>query len=207
MKHRVEATGKQTNHHCIYLVCAGLVFTVIATAVVQTNDGDDRTRKERSRVYAAAVYAVALLLWPAVIEKTVGFSRITEHPWLLGSGFVWAALLMAWELTGNMDETRSGDAARHKSAETKSFAGVVIGAAWAVGTLLGALRKSGDQSVEGSKILLLSLVLCIAFVVPLNTDTGDARTTSAVVLRSAQRSALHYSVGLFIVGIGLSVVR
>jgi len=84
---------------------------------------------------------------------------------------------------------------------------VVIGAAWAVGTLLGALRKSGDQSVEGSKILLLSLVLCIAFVVPLNTDTGDARTTSAVVLRSAQRSALHYSVGLFIVGIGLSVVR
>lgn len=203
----MEATGNTPNHHCIYLVCAGLVFTVVAAAVVQTKDGDDRTRKERSRVHAAAVYAIALLLWPVVLEKTVGFSRITEHPWLLGSGFVWAALLMAWELTSNMDETRSGDAARHKSAETKSFAGVVIGAAWAVGTLLGALRKSGDQSVEGSKILLLSLVLCIAFIVPLNTDSADARSTSAVVLRASQRSALHYSVGLFIVGIGLSVIQ
>ena len=153
----MEATGNTPNHHCIYLVCAGLVFTVVAAAVVQTKDGDDRTRKERSRVHAAAVYAIALLLWPVVLEKTVGFSRITEHPWLLGSGFVWAALLMAWELTSNMDETRSGDAARHKSAETKSFAGVVIGAAWAVGTLLGALRKSGDQSVEAVSYTHLTL--------------------------------------------------
>lgn len=191
---------------CIHIVSGVLVVIVLIVSAIQTRTGDDRTRKERSRVHSAAVYACALLLWPVLMEHLVGFSKVAMHPMLLGFGFLWTAALLLWELTTNMDETRSGDAARQRSAETKNYAGVIIGAAWAVGTLLGALRKDGTQSTEGSKILLLSLVLCIAFIVPLNTDAGDARITSAVVLRSSQRSALHWSVGLFITGIGLSIV-
>ena len=202
-----SSSSNNSTHNQIYIVSGALVVGVIITAIVQTRLGDDRTRKERSRVHSAAVYTTALLLWPIIIEKVVGFSRISAHPYVLGFGFVWAALLIAWELTNNMDETRSGAEARARSAETKNYAGVIIGAAWAVGTLLGAFKPAdAGQSAEGSKVLLLSLILCIAFIVPLNTDSGDARTTSAVVLRSAQRSALHFSVGLFITGIGLSIV-
>jgi len=190
---------------CIRIVSVTLAVVIILASVVQTRTGDDRTRKERSRIHSAAVYACALLLWPVVIDHLVGFPRMVQHPALLGFGFVWASALLLYELTTNMDETRSGSAARQRSAETKNYAGVIIGAAWAVGTLLGALRTDGKQSAEGSKVLLLSLVLCIAFIVPLNTDAADARATSAVILRSSQRSALHYSVGLFITGIGLSI--
>ena len=204
----MEKTQKTIDGHiCIYIVSAALVAVILVVTAIQTRQGDDRMRKERSRIHSAAVYAIALLLWPVVMEKLVGFSRIAKQPLLLGFGFLWAAALLAWELTTNMDETHSGNAARQRSAETKNYAGVIIGAAWAVGTLLGALRTDGKQSVEGSQILLLSLVLCIAFIVPLNTDSTDARTTSAVVLRSSQRSALHYSVGLFITGIGLSIAH
>mgnify|MGYP002879953715 CR=1 FL=1 len=88
--------------------------------------------------------------------------------------------------------------------ETKQWASIIIGAAWAVGTLLSVIRTSGGQSIQGSKILLASLVLCIAFIVPLSSEGVDARTASSVTLRSAQRAALHYSVGLFIIGISVS---
>lgn len=200
----MTSANRKLPHVCVGAVTAGLIVIVIAAAAVQTKSGDDRMRKERSRIHSAAVYATALLAWPLAVERIVGFSRISEHPVLLGSGFAWGAALIAWEMTGNMDETLGAAEARQRSAETKNFASVVIGAAWAVGTLVSALRTGGGQSAEGSKVLLLSLILCIAFIVPLTSEAGDVRDTSSVVLRSAQRSALHYSVGLFIMGVGLS---
>lgn len=182
----------------------GLILAIAVATVIQVNTSkDDRTRKERSRLYASAVFASALLLWPIVIERAVGWNTISNHV-SLALGFAWTGMLLFWEMTGNMDESGSDGVSRQKAAETKQWASIIIGAAWAVGTLLSVIRSGGSQSVLGSKILLSSLVLCIAFIVPLSSEGSDSRTASSVALRSAQRSALHYSVGLFIVGITVS---
>jgi len=185
-------------------ISLGIVAVIaVVTFLASNTSKDDRTRKERSRIYAAAVFASALLLWPVAVGEATSWDKLSTDGSLI-FGFVWTVVLLLWELTANMDETGSDMLSRQRASETKQWASVVIGAAWAVGTLLNVIRPDASQSAQGSKILLASLVLCIAFIVPLSSEGTDVRTASSVTLRSAQRSALHYSVGLFIIGISVS---
>ena len=192
------------SHGSLGKISVALIALVAVTTLTSVRTSkDDRTRKERSRIYAAAVFASALLLWPVIVQKAVGWDEIARDT-PLALGFVWTGVLLVWEMTANMDESGSDGISRQRAAETKQWASIIIGAAWAVGTLLSVIRTGGGQSIQGSKILLASLVLCIAFIVPLSSEGVDARTASSVTLRSAQRAALHYSVGLFIIGISVS---
>jgi len=186
-------------------ITTGTIAAILVVSFISIRSTkDNRTRKERSRIYAAAVFSSALLLWPVVMQKAVGGWNKISTGFTLSFGFVWTAVLLVWEMTANMDESGSNMLSRQRAGETKQWASIVIGAAWAVGSLLSVIRPMGGQSVQGSKILLASLVLCIAFIVPLSSEGTDNRTASSVILRSAQRSALHYSVGLFVVGISIS---
>ena len=102
----------------------------------------------------------------------------------------------------NMNEDMSTMEAQRRSDSTRQLSNIVIGASWAVGSLLAVIQ--GKQNTLGAKLLLLSLVLSIGFIVPLTSD-NDPRSLRGVVLRSGQRGILHYCVGLFIFGIIISI--
>ena len=161
-------------------------------------------KKEKARLVATSVYASLLLLWPVVVEIVVGWDAVKEYKYLL-IGFVWTSILLLYEMTINMKEHESSKAdATIRSQSTRQFASISIGAAWAVGSLLAAIGSSGKFQKQGAKLLLLSLVLSISYIVPLSGDM-DPRSATGTVLRSSQRSILHYSVGLFILGITMSM--
>ena len=174
---------------------------VLILSARQKGAGDDRYRREKARIVVAGVYAAGLLLWPVICSTIIGWDKIKAHP-ILGIAFAWTVGAFAWELFANMGEETDHEAMR-ATGDTRTNANVIIGAAWAVGSLLAVVRATGSQSSDGARILLMALVLCIAFVIPLPIDENP-RTIRSRVVRSSQRSVLYYAVGLFIAGIIIS---
>ena len=192
-------------HRCLGVVLP-IIALVIAVTIVRTAGRDDRFQKEKARIIATSVYASLLMLWPVVVDVLVGWGAIKEYKYLM-IGFVWTSLLLLYEMTINMKEHESSKSeAGIRSQSTRQFASITIGAAWAVGSLLAAIGSDGRFQKEGAKLLLLSLVLSISYIVPLVGDM-DPRSATGTILRSSQRSILHYSVGLFILGITMSMRR
>ena len=99
------------SHGSLGKISVALIALVAVTTLASVRSSkDDRTRKERSRIYAAAVFASALLLWPVIVQKAVGWDEIARDiP--LALGFVWTGVLLVWEMTANMDE--SGSSTKH----------------------------------------------------------------------------------------------
>lgn len=189
-------------HKCLGVVVP-IIALIVAVTITYTAGKDDRYQKEKARLVATSVYASLLLLWPVVVDVLVGWNAVKEYKYLL-IGFVWTSCLLLYEMTINMKEHESSKAeASIRSQSTRQFASITIGAAWAVGSLLAAIGGGGFQK-QGAKLLLLSLVLSISYIVPLVGDM-DPRSATGTILRSSQRSILHYSVGLFILGITMSM--
>lgn len=190
-------------HGCLGVIVPIVILLVVVT-IVYTSGKDDRFQKEKARLVATSVYASLLLLWPVVIEVLVGWNAVKEYKYLL-IGFVWTSILLLYEMSVNMKEDESSKMdASIRSQSTRQFASITIGAAWAVGSLLAAIGSNGGFQKQGAKLLLLSLVLSISYIVPLSGDM-DPRSAAGTILRSSQRSILHYSVGLFILGITMSM--
>ena len=190
-------------HKCLGVVVPIVVF-IVAVTITYTAGKDDRFQKEKARLVASSVYASLLMLWPVVVDVLVGWNAVKEYKYLM-IGFVWTSCLLLYEMTINMKEHESSKTeASIRSQSTRQFASITIGAAWAVGSLLAAIGGGGGSHKQGAKLLLLSLVLSISYIVPLVGDM-DPRSVTGTVLRSSQRSILHYSVGLFILGITMSM--
>jgi len=122
---------------------------------------------------------------------------------------VWTVVLLLYDLYQTRIRTVH-DYAAHKVAALKQNTAILITASFAVGSLLAVARKKNgigeaSESVHSARILLISLVLCVAFVIPITTDM-DPRGTMSKLIGSVQESMLKYAIGLFVGGIIASQV-
>lgn len=199
--------------------CANVVLVAAAAAVVAVGAAterripDYRQLRQKARVNTSTVYAAALLLWVPIFDAVVRFNTGKSGYRLLGGGFAgvlfafaWPIVLLATDLALARRRNRGSTAEEvRRSDEFKMSSNALIAAAWAMGTLLSVLngRKQGHSS-NSARILMLSLLLCIAFILPTPGGDLNARSLLNITLRAAQKTALYYAIGFFILGVMLA---
>jgi len=161
-------------------------------------------QRESGALSDACVNSVFILLWPCLFGLAVGWEMIRKYPIIL-IGFGWTLFMILWDaMTHN--ENESVRHAEQKNGNTKNNANIIVGAAWAVGSLLMVVSKQSKQTPQSARVLLLSLILCVAFVIPMMIEF-DLRTPLARAMRKVQRNTLHYAIGLFVSGITINWVH
>ena len=141
---------------------------------------------------AAGISSAVLVLYPLAFHMLVGLDSVAVV------GLLWTIAMIIYD--GRQRLAVSKDGAAHYGMGTA--ANVLIGACWGAGSLIHAASQKG-MGREGARILLISLVLCVSFV--MSTHSKGDNSKESVIVRTLQRSVLHVSVGLFISGILLSV--
>lgn len=183
-----------------------LSILVLFSALFYSNKKDVKRniwyQREQGELIELAINVISLLLWPLVIENIIGWNLIEKHPILL-VGFMWTVIMILWDITSNANTIESPENASAKNNNTKMNANVIIGASWAVGSLLAVVSKTSAITPESARVLLVSLVLCVAFVVPMMIEV-DLRSPIAKGMRTVQRSVLHYAIGLFVTGVAMN---
>ena len=179
----------------IGFICCVLAIVVTADSMVRTRQYNDlRLRRERNMVISAAISASFIILYPLIFHLWIGMNT------LAGVGLCWTIIMVLYDLLLISPETKEED--QTALFTTSNAANVVVGACWATGSLIHAISKQGINA-SGAKVLLVSLILCVSFVLGTHSKNDQSRTATAV--RTAQRLTLHASVGLFISGIVLSI--
>ena len=176
-----------------YTKYASFVVVPLAIVVAIAMGKKQPFPEQQEQLLKIGTKSIFLLLWPVVFGLVVGWSNVAKNAWV-SIGFIWTVLALLWDLFLHQDG---------EDPAVRSSAQIVIGAAWAVGTLLAVSNKKGKwQPQNGARILLISLVMCIGFVVP---SFANKKPSKAVV-GSFQQSILHYAIGLFVCGITISWV-
>ena len=175
-------------------ICAVVVVFILADSLVRSQHSDLRLRRERNMVISAGISSAFLVMYPLVFYKCIGFDS------LVILGLCWTILMVLYDLMLITPETREEDQAAIYN--TGAAANVVVGACWATGSLIHSISKQGINS-EGAKVLLVSLILCVSFI--LSTHSKNDQSKTATAIRTTQRLMLHAAVGLFISGIILSI--
>lgn len=158
-------------------------------------------RRENGDMAVTTTYTAMMLVWPVLFGMIVGWEKVQRQP-IMSIAFFWPLLMIIWDMCSSLND-ESMQEAEKKSSNTKINANVIVGASWAVGSLLVVITKSSTLPPEAARILLVSVVLCVAFVVPFMVEF-DLRSPLARSMRSIQRTVMQYSIGLFIAGIALS---
>lgn len=158
-------------------------------------------QRENGDMAVTTTYTTMMLVWPVLFGVIVGWKRVQEQP-ILSIAFFWPLLMIIWDMCSALTDETVHEAEK-KSSNTKINANVIVGASWAVGSLLVVINKSSKLPPEAARIFLVSVVLCVAFVVPFMVEF-DLRSPLARSMRSVQRAVMQYSIGLFIAGITLS---
>lgn len=191
---------------CVIAGVLPIAVIIIIVATFQARRGDARMRQEKTRILSSGITAAMLIFWPILFGLVVGWHVVAKNPIVI-VGFIWAAVILVWDIYTSCAHPETGSDAQKRVADTKTNANIIVGAAWAVGALLAVINTQGrTQPARGARILLMALVMCIAFVIPIILDI-DPRTLMARSVRAAQRSVLQYSIGLFVAGIIVSWVH
>jgi hypothetical protein len=177
---------------------AALAALISVVGVKKSQNKDQRLRNENRQRAVLTVSVVALLLWPAIFHAIVGLRTLEVSPYTL-AGFAWPVVMIAYLSMTECKEHEVESMAHKRISDQRHTATNIIAAAFAVGALLNVVRNN-KSSVQGANIMLASLVLLIAFVVPSIVDS-DVRQPGQAAIRAAQRHVLHYAIGLFVTGI------
>lgn len=180
-----------------------LVAAVLWTATARMKRlKDARYQRSKSKHVSTAIHVSSLLLLPLIFHTLVGFDRMMAKPTVL-IGLVWSTLMIVWSILSQCGSQESEHDARQSSADTRMIANIVIGSALAVGALLNVVKEDSAASKDGAKIMLLSVSLLLALVIP-TIVRHDVRSPSGTALRSVQQNVLYVAMGLFISSIAVT---
>jgi hypothetical protein len=182
---------------CLISLAVGI--SVVSYACSKRTSNDD---KHKMRHFSNTAYYVAILLWPVVFDGIVGYEAL-RNDWKIWFGFLWPIFLLGLHLQHMGEQNRhTAPEAQHRHNELKSNANALIASAWGMGALLAVVMKTEGQSSNGARIMMISLLMCIAFLLP---STAFATSTyPAQISRTVQNSVLNMAIGLFISGIVVS---
>jgi hypothetical protein len=157
--------------------------------------------KEKMKLYNNAVLMAGILAWPLLFQQIVGWDKLEGKMWF---AFLWPTLLLMMGLV-EISKKESKETAFQKQSEIKSNAHGLINASFAMGILLTIIRNSNNDkahSQEGAQILMISLMMCIAFLLPFFTKEADSYEGN--IVRTGQQSIFHMAIGLFMAGMFVS---
>lgn len=157
--------------------------------------------KEKMKLYNNAILMASILAWPLIFQQVVGWDKLEGKMWF---AFLWPTLLLLMGML-EVSKKETKETAFQKQAQINSNAHGLISASFAMGILLTVIRNASNDkahSQEGAQILMISLMMCIAFLLPFFTK--EANSYEANIVRTGQESVFHMSIGLFMAGMFVS---
>ena len=184
----------------LVVVLVGLGTTL--HTVLTRNRNPEMTQVDKTKQMDNYIHLGALLLWPLlffIICMSTNLS-VRKQPYILFA-MLWPVVLLLGRMFGITNCNKELIQEAHvRHSETRGSAGLLFTAAFGVGVLLAALRK--DACSLGTKLVLLALLLCVAFLIPVSSEPVD--THKAHIIRTLQTCVTQMAIGLFILGITVS---
>ena len=163
------------------------------------------TRPDKMRQKDNLIHLLSLLTWPVLYFAICASTGLTlsSDPYIL-LGLLWPVFLIGARMVSIQWEHKEPLQESHvRHGEARGSAGLLFTAAFGVGVLLTALRKDAD--VLGSKLVLMALLLCVAFLIP--AATQPISSGAAHMIRTTQTCISQMAIGIFILGITVSYFR
>jgi hypothetical protein len=185
-----------------------LIAVFIATYTNRTLAPISRFLRQRGDDDAVIYYnvmAIGVLLWPMLWYITIGFDALKECPTLF-IAFLWPIVLGIFQLVDiyydkHEDVQDSQQQRITLIGSIHSDGAAIVSFAFAIGSLYWSVsRTTGDHInlIPSVRIIIVSLLVCIATIVPLSHFANNNQRYSTVA-RVAQRVFVNYAVG-FIIG-------
>ena len=131
-----------------YWTLTGLSLVVLVAVLFQTHRKEwyksEWHRQEAGALSEVGLTTVLMLLWPIAFGALVGWKFVAANPVVL-VGFVWTLVMLLWDMSSNYE---TNDEAKERSSATKVNANVIVGACWAVGSLLLVVNKQAKPSAR-----------------------------------------------------------
>jgi Ca2+/H+ antiporter len=178
-------------------ICAALAFVLTKRMLTEGPAEDD---EQQTRLVLLNVMFVGALAWPFVWMAVVGEAR-KLHTFLL-FGLLWPLCVLGLDMR-NVSARKVTHRENNVLDSLQSDANSLIGIAFAFGTL----SLGGDFIRERRTTIMLvifSLILCVAFVIPAPVDRRTP-TRSSLVTAVAQRTLFHYASGFIITAMAVCV--
>tara|TARA_X000000950_G_C13914376_1_gene660274 strand:- start:271 stop:855 length:585 start_codon:yes stop_codon:yes gene_type:complete len=187
-----------------------LALTALITCIFIWNkypSAVEQNPLSNAKAFQIAIYAIAASLWPLVLLT------VATHEWksdafvstsLMWIVTLWPIFVFAVDIF-MLDRTPSQEiesAAKRKN-EALSVSNIILSAVFTFGVLVSTIKKDQPRNARASRIILTALLIAILFVLPVfEIDYGDVL---ALAIASVVKVACVYSVGLFVVGVGVEL--
>lgn len=186
--------------------CCSLLACIVAIAATSAVAVRGMLRRQRiskardhchaSRIAVAATYSIAAIAWPLLWSAVFGFGVVASAP-LMAAALAWGLAMTTWDLV-SYSVVAPGDWLSPEEQRLHIQGTALISTAFAIGAILAG-QISPKVAKAAAPGVLLSLCMCIAFVIP--GIRAPRATHAACVVRAAQRAALTYSQGLVLAGL------
>jgi len=181
-----------------WFIVVFLLVLVISHIVVlkKAQPKNELTKKSNLNLLLMSISAAAGLGWIIVWGATVGYDSLSFYPLCL-LGLMWPILMSIFDIAYLRNSANSSIQAQGPFAagHLQGIGGSVIGISFAIGSLLTSSKfKSTSQST--TPLLMYSLVLLIAFVVPIPGVNPTSET--ALVIGDVQRASFNWAIGFLL---------
>ena len=190
-------------YHIVCLVGAVATILVASGATAYQHATQETTKRVRVQQISNLLYFCTAIVWPIIFYGICIWMKIDlrSHSYML-LGLAWPLVLIFFRLL-SLDHTDAKitdmqDGSNHQ--ETRSTGSLMFSAAFGVGILLGAIK--GTQDKDGSRLILLSLMICAAFFIP--THIFQIGSDRSIVAHTVQTCVFHVAIGILLMGIAHS---
>ena len=148
-------------------------------------------------IISNGITAANAFVWLLVWDLFMGFECVIEKP-RMALGLLVPGALSCMDLVFTMNSLGSGTWHRLRRGLNVD-ATAIINVAFAMGTLMTALRSN-----RGTHTIMYALILCLALVVP--QFATPPNSTGRTVVTSIQKASLNNAIGLIIAGISADLL-
>ena len=186
-----------------------IVFTVliflsttgnVAWTIYKTSD---LTRLERSKQIDNVIFVNSIAIWSLIFFGICFMNpleRINQNIFAI-VGFLWPVVLLLSRMVHVQHDQKESSSESHvQHNDTRGSAGLLFTAAFGIGVILTSLKK--DANPLGSKLVLMSLLFCVAFLIPTNAFPVESHISHGI--RTFQSCMTQIAIGMFIIGISVS---
>jgi len=159
--------------------------------------------REYLRFLLIGISGLMGIMWIVVWASTVGFEALVREP-LCSLGLIWPPLLSFFDVIYLSNDHESASPGSTLGAtRLQSLASTVIGIAFAVGSLLASPRFNSDFARSTTPLLVYSILLLIAFLIPV--PALDLDDDIALIIGVIQRNCFNYAIGFLLGSLALNV--
>lgn len=186
-------------------VClATAIAAVVGTGAIALQRPSERRSPLESkdcragRVATATTYCVAALGWPLAWSLVLGLG---DRCSFMALALAWGSVLTTWDLVAYAQAAPGEWLSSPEEQRLQVQGTALVSTAFAIGAILaGSINRKVANAAAPA--VLLSLSLCVAFVIP--TVRSPRSPIVACAVRCAQRSALTYSQGFVLAGLTMA---